>query len=91
LIPRRIKERKTIVEKKRKKKKERNRVDKFVYGNKGLLWDYLCLSFKEFGLRAAKLNPSSLEKQRRSSQRLPCFFMPKEIGKGCVTGNLFGF
>lgn len=58
---------------------------------KGLLWAILCLSFKEAGLRAAKLNPSSLEKQRSSSQRLPCFFMPKEPGKGYVAGNLFGF
>jgi hypothetical protein len=57
----------------------------------GLLWAILCLSLKEEGLRAAKLNPSSLEKQRRSSQRMPCFFMPKETGKGYVTGKLCGF
>jgi hypothetical protein len=54
----------------------------------GLLWDILVLSLKEDGLRSAKLNPSSLKKQRRSSQRLPCFFMPKETGKGYVAGNL---
>jgi hypothetical protein len=57
----------------------------------GLLWEILCLSLKEESLRESKLNPSSLEKQRRSSQRLPCFFMPKETGKGYVTGNLCGF
>jgi hypothetical protein len=47
--------------------------------------------FKEVGLREANLNPSSLKKQRRSSQRLPCFFMPMETGKGYVAGNLSGF
>jgi hypothetical protein len=57
----------------------------------GFLWAILVLSLKEDGLRAAKLNPSSLKKQRRSSQRLPCFFMPKETGKGYVAGNLCGF
>jgi hypothetical protein len=57
----------------------------------GPLWPILCLSLKEEGLRVAKLNPSSLEKQRRSSQRLPCLFMTKETGKGYVTGNLCGF
>ncbi|PLW43886.1 hypothetical protein PCANC_09644 [Puccinia coronata f. sp. avenae] len=31
----------------------------------GLLWAILALSLKEDGLRAAKLNPSSLKKQRR--------------------------
>jgi hypothetical protein len=57
----------------------------------GLLWSILFLSLKEDGLRAAKLNPSSLEKQRRSSQRLHCFFRPKETGKGYLARNLCGF
>jgi hypothetical protein len=57
----------------------------------GLLWDILALSLKEDGLREAKLNPSSLKKVRMSSQRLPCFFMPKETGKVCAAGNLWGF
>jgi hypothetical protein len=57
----------------------------------GLLRAILVLSVKEDGLMAAKLNPSSLKKQRRSSQRLPCFFMPKETGKGCVAGTYVDF
>jgi hypothetical protein len=56
-----------------------------------LLWAILVLSLKEDVLRAAKLNPLSFKKQRRSSQRLPCFFMPKETDKGFVAGNLCGF
>jgi hypothetical protein len=46
---------------------------------------------KEEGLRAAKLDPSSLEKQRRFPVRDCLFFMPKETGKVYVAGNLCGF
>jgi hypothetical protein len=79
------------VKKKRKKERKKNRVITMKMMIFGLLWAILVLSLKEDGLRAAKLNPSSLKKQRRSSQRLPCFFMPKETGKGYVAGNLCGF
>ena len=88
---RKDKERTTIVKKKRKEERKKNRVITMKMMIFGLLWDILVLSLKEDGLRAAKLNPSSLKKQRRSSQRLPCFFMPKETGKGYVAGNLCGF
>jgi hypothetical protein len=74
----------------RREEREKNIMKKKMMIS-GLLWEILCLSLKEDDLREAKLNPSSLEKQRRSSQRLPCFFMPKETGKGYVTGNLCGF
>ena len=73
------------------KKEERNRVITLMMMISGLQWAILLLSLKEDGLRAARLNPSSLKKQRRSSQRLLCFFMPKETGKGYVAGNLCGF
>ena len=80
------------MKKKRWKGEEKNRVITLIMKMiSGLLWAILVLSLKEDGLRAAKLNPSSLKKQRRSSQRLPCFFMPKETGKGYVAGNLCGF
>ena len=69
---------------KREEGKKKNRVITKKMMIFGLLWAILVLSLKEDGLRAAKLNPSSLKKQRRSSQRLPCFFMPKETGKGFV-------
>jgi hypothetical protein len=85
------KDRATIVRRKRGQEKKKNRVITLNMMISGLLWALLLLSFKEDGLRAAKLNPSSLEKQRRFSLRLPCFFMPKETGKGYVTGNLCGF
>ena len=77
----------------RKKERKKNRVITMNMMIFGLLWAILVLSLKEDGLRAAKPNPypSSLKKQRRSSQRLPCFFMPNETGKGCVAGNLCGF
>jgi hypothetical protein len=78
--------------KKRGKGEKKNRVITLIMKMiSGLLWAILVLSLKEDGLRAAKLNPSSLKKQRRSSQRLPCFFMPKKTGKGYVAGNLCGF
>ena len=74
----------------RREEREKNIMKKMMMIS-GLLWEILCLSLKEEGLRAAKINSSSLERQRRSSQRLPCFFMPKETGKCYVTGNLCGF
>jgi hypothetical protein len=65
------KERITIVGKKWRKRKKRNRVMTLMMMIPSLLWAILLLSLKEDGLRAAKLNPSSLDKQRRFSLRLP--------------------
>jgi hypothetical protein len=57
---------------KRRKGEKKNRVITLIMKMiSGLLWAILVLSLKEDGLRAAKLNPSSLKKKRRSSQRLP--------------------
>jgi hypothetical protein len=61
----------TIVRRKRKKERKKNRVITLKMMIFGLLWAILFLSLKEDDLRAANLDPSSLEKQRRSSQRLP--------------------
>jgi hypothetical protein len=88
---RKDKERKKYCDEGKKEQRKMDRVITLMMKISGLLWAILSLSLKEDGLRAAKLNPSSLEKQRMSSQRLPCFFMSKETGKSYVTGNLCGF
>jgi cytoplasmic iron level regulating protein YaaA (DUF328/UPF0246 family) len=57
---RKDKERTTIVEMKRKKEGKNRVITLIMKMISGLLWAILVLSLKEDGLRAAKLNPSSL-------------------------------
>jgi hypothetical protein len=67
-----------------RKEKKGRRMTIIMMMINGLLWAFLSLTIKEVGLREAVLDPSSLKKQRRSIQRLPCFLMSMVTGKGCL-------